>query len=85
MGVRRFVQIIFVFCSVAILIGMGCSCGIGCFVQRLVRPRDVNLIQYGVLFGIDVLFGYDVLFIVLFAQKVFSFFDKFGLNSVHVR
>ena len=53
------------FCSVAVLFGMGCLSGIGCFVQRLVRPRFVARDLYTVLFGIGVLFGYGVLFGVL--------------------
>ena len=56
------------FCSVAVLFGMGCSSVIGCFVRRFVRPGDVDLDLYEVLFGIVVLFGYSVLFGVLFAQ-----------------
>ena len=55
------------FCSVAVLIGMGCSSVIGCFVRRFVRPGVVDLDLYEVLFEIVVLFGYSVLFGVLFA------------------
>ena len=73
-AVRRFVRKFCVFCSVAVLFGMGSSCGAGCFVQRFVRPQFVDLVLHGILFRISVLFGHVVLFGVLFAKKMFCSF-----------
>ena len=45
-GIRCFVQMFFVLCSVA---GMGCSYGTGCFVWCFVGPRFVDLDLYSIL------------------------------------
>ena len=73
------------FCSVAVLFGMGCSRGVGCFVRRFGPPWFVDRVLCSILFGIGVMFEYGVSFGVLFAEKMFCLFSRFGLNSVRVR